>query len=179
MLFSILKSVVVLGIPVLLMTWYLFQRLYQRGELQAGTDYAKIKSSLKTIKKQKSGSDNLLHRNWMKFGGGFYGVTAVTTLFAIELVDGWHFVFDFPGWSVLFENGPIGFVVGLIVNQIQNFIQAALWFSYWGDDDAGMVVWIVVAYMSYLIGLRAAEKPLDEWLKFARDRIKKDHDGLT
>jgi hypothetical protein len=163
MLFSILKSIFALGLPVFLMTWYLFRRLYERGELQAGIDNDERSKQLKSIKKQKSGRDNLLHRNWMKFGGGFYGTTAATTLVCIEFLDMWQFVFQFPGWSTLFEGGPIAFLVGLLVNQIQNFIQAALWFTYWGQHDGSLLLWIAAAYGSYLLGLRAAEKSLSEW----------------
>lgn len=163
MLFLLLKSFLVLGLPVMLMTWYLFRRLYERGELQVGSDNDTRNKQLKSIKKQKSGRENLLHRNWMKFGGGFYGTTAATTLLCIEFIDIWQFVFHFPGWSTLFEDGPIGFLIGLLLNQIQNFIQAALWFSYWGDGDGSIFIWIAAAYVSYLLGLRAAGKPLSEW----------------
>lgn len=176
MLLSILKPVVILGVPVFLMTWYLFQRLYQRGELQAGTDYDTLKTNLKSIKKQKSGRENLLHRNWMKFGGGFYGVTAATTLLMIELFDALNFILDFPGWSSLFADGPIRFVIALIVNQIQNFIQAALWFSYWGDEDMGIVVWAAIAYGAYLGGLRAAVKSLSEWRQWVNEAVGKAND---
>ena len=55
------------------------------------------------------------------------------------------------------------FLVGLLVNQIQNFIQAALWFTYWGQHDGSLLLWIAAAYGSYLLGLRAAEKSLSEW----------------
>ena len=71
MIFAVLESLFVLGMPVFFMTWYLFRRLYERGDLEVGTDYKTIKSNLKTIKKQGKKSSDKLHRRWMKFGGDF------------------------------------------------------------------------------------------------------------
>jgi len=168
MIFAVLESLFVLGMPVFFMTWYLFRRLYERGDLEVGTDYKTIKSNLKTIKKQGKKSSDKLHRRWMKFGGGFYGLTAVVTLILVEVADIWNFLFHFPGLDVLFEDGLIGFVVGFLVNQLQNFITACLWFVHWGDNGRNMFVWIVVPYGCYLLALRVAEQPIQIWL----DRLK-------
>jgi len=164
MIFDVLESLVVLGLPVFLMTWYLFRRLYQRGELKAGTNYKTIKSNLKSMKKQGKESSDILHKKWMKFGGGFYGLTAVVSLILIEVVDIWNFLFHFPGFEVLFQDGLIGFVIGLFVNQLQNFIAACLWFAHWGDGGRNVLVWIVVPYGCYLLALRLAEQPVQAWL---------------
>ena len=163
MAFAFIKLLANLGIPVFLVTWYLFRRLYQRGELTSGADYDTIKSHLKNIKKQKTGRENLLHKNWMKFGGGFYGVTAATTLVWIELVDLWSLIFDFPGFAALFGDGLVSFLVGVVVNQFQNFIQAAVWFAYW-NDGVNIFITFAVAYCSYLLGVRAGERTIQEWL---------------
>jgi hypothetical protein len=168
MVVSFIKLLAILGIPVFLVTWYLFRRLYQRGELTSGADYTAIKSHLKDIKKQKSGRDNLLHKKWMKFGGGFYGVTAVTTWVWIELVDLWGLIVDFPGFAAIFGDGVIGFLVGMLVNQFQNFLQALLWFAYWGEGGGSIFMIIAIAYCSYLLGVRAGERTVQEWL----DRFK-------
>ena len=37
----------------------------------------------------------------MKFGGGFYGITAVATLILIEIADLFSFINDFPGAAAL------------------------------------------------------------------------------
>ncbi|MFT7244490.1 MAG: hypothetical protein ACI82A_001847 [Candidatus Azotimanducaceae bacterium] len=169
MIFDVLESLFVLGLPVFLVTWYLFRRLYERGDLEIGTDYKTIKSNLKTIKKQGKQSSDMLHKRWMKFGGGFYGLTAVVTLILVEVADIWNFLFHFPGFDVLFEDGLIGFIVGLLVNQFQNFIAACLWFAHWGNGGSSMLVWVVVPYGCYLLALRTAEQPIQAWL----DRLKR------
>lgn len=168
MIFDVLESLFVLGMPVFFLTWYLFRRLYQRGDLKVGTDYKTIKSDLKSIKKQGKKSSDMLHKRWMKFGGGFYGLTAVVTLILVEVADIWNFLFDFPGFAALFEDGLIGFVVGLLVNQLQNFITALLWFAHWGEGR-NMLVWVLVPYGCYLLALRTAEQPVQAWL----DRLKR------
>ena len=73
-----------------LITWYLLRRLYRAGKIEQGVDFETLKTQLKGIKQDSKGegkSDDFLHRNWMKFGGGFYGITAVATLILIEIAD--------------------------------------------------------------------------------------------
>ena len=151
-----------LGIPVFLITWYLLRRLYRAGKLEKGVDFETLKSQLKGMKKEAK-SDDFLHRNWMKFGGGFYGITAVATLMLIELADLISFVRDFPGFATLFENGLVALIVDFIVNQIQNFITSILWFAHWGDGGAGMLIWALMAYLCYYLGVRASERSIEDW----------------
>lgn len=163
MIFEVLAALFVLGIPVFLITWYLFRRLYRTGRLELGVDMETLKQNLKELKKQKESSGDFLHRNWMKFGGGFYGVTAVATLILIEISDLFSFLVNFPGFAALFENGVFSLIVDLIVNQIQNFITSLLWFSHWGEGMSGILIWAASAYAGYWAGLRAAERSLEEW----------------
>lgn len=163
MIFEILSACFVLGVPVFLITWYLFRRLYRTGRLQLGLDYETLKSNLKGLKKDKEKSDDFLHRNWMKFGGGFYGITAVATLILIEIGDVFSLIRNFPGFAALFENGLVSLIVDFIINQIENFITSILWFAHWGDGASSTLIWALVAYGSYWLGLRAAERSLEEW----------------
>jgi hypothetical protein len=177
MIYEIFSAFFVLGIPVFLVTWYLLRRLYRTGLLEQGVDYETLKSKLKGMKKDKNDSGDILHRNWMKFGGGFYGVTAVATLILIEIADLFHFIVDFPGFAELFQHGIVSLIVDLIINQIQNFITAILWFAHWGEGGQGMVLWALMAYFAYWCGLRAAERSLDEWQQWLELRLEQEKSG--
>ncbi len=164
LLFEILWAMTILGLPVALLSWYLFNRLYSSGRIAHGSDYKTVKSDLSSLKKslKKSKSDDFFEHRWMKFGGGFYGVTALATFFLIEFGEVWNLVFHFPGFEALFGDGLVTFVVNLLVNQFQNFISALVWFAYWIDEGDSIFVWIGVPYAAYLLGLNVAGKSLEE-----------------
>jgi hypothetical protein len=164
MIWDILKAIIVLGIPVMLMSWYLTSRLQGTGHLTKGEDYKTVKSNLSSLKetyKSKPGQLGLLESKWMKFGGGYYGITALTTLVLVELGDAFHFVFNFPGLGELLDAGIISFVIDLLVNQLENFITALLWFLYWSEDGS-ILVWLLVPYGAYLCGLHVSGKSWSE-----------------
>ena len=149
---DLLSAIFHLGLPVALITYFVFRRLYLRGDLDHNHNYNAIKASLKEIKQQrrdkneKGHYEDYLHNKWMQFGGGFYGVAAVWTFIEIEIEDTYHFVVDFPGLDVLLENGVIGLIIGFFVNQITNFIQALVWFAYWIDQpERSFIAWFAVA----------------------------------
>ena len=102
----------------------------------------------------------------MKFGGGFYGVTAFITWIYIELGEAVSFILNFSGFAELFKDGIGSFLIDLMVNQFQNFITAMIWFTYWADGERSILVWVVVPYLAYLAGLFAAGKSVPE-LKLA------------
>lgn len=182
MIFEILKAIIVLGIPVALMSWYLMSRLQSSGYLTKGEDYKAVKSNLGKLKKKyksKDGELGPLESKWMKFGGGFYGITALTTLIPIEVGEAIGFLANFPGLGELFKDGIIGFVIDLLINQLQNFITALLWFFYWSEDGS-ILVWVAVPYGAYLCGLYVAGKSwaeLQQRLSEITQRGERDDDS--
>jgi hypothetical protein len=173
---DILTAFFTLGIPVFLITWYLLRRLYRTGKLEQGVSFEALKNQLKGIKqssKEEEKSDDFLHRNWMKFGGGFYGITAVATLILIEIADLFSFIKDFPGTAALLENGLISLLVDFIINQIENFLTSILWFAHWGDGAGGIIIWALVAYGCYYLGTRASERSIEEWQSWGNWRQKR------
>jgi hypothetical protein len=170
MVFDALEALLVLGLPVFIISWYLFRRLHLQGDVRADASYRAIKSDLKILKKQKRSTTDFFHKNWMKFGGGFYGVSAVVTLLLIEAREVWQLVFHFPGIEALFAEGIVALLVDLIINQVQNIVAAALWFLHWGGDGSTLV-WIAAAYGAYYLGLRMASRSIEQWLNVVRSRF--------
>ena len=155
LLLSIITLSFQLGIPVAFLTWYLFSRLYDRGQLDNQEDPRQSFKALKARTKKEGLIDsNLVQQRWMKFGGGFYGLTALWTLVAIEFVDVSQFIMNFPGFSALFSEGIISFVIGVVVNQLLNLLAAFLWFGFWDN----VLVSIAVSYIGYLVGMNAAQR---------------------
>ena len=157
---ELVRATVELGLPVATLSWLLFYRLYSRGVLARDADHKTIGESLKTIRKEEkeSGeiSDSFLHRNWMKFGSGFYGVAAAWTLIYIE-ASGIFGAIAHP--SVLldtFHEGIGNLIARHISGQVTTLVDAATWFSWWPERGHSPVMWFVVAYVAYIAGLNLA-----------------------
>ena len=173
---DIILAILKFGLPVAILSWYLIDRLYQAGSIDSGSDFKTVKQSLGEAKKNWKEADrkaaNFFERKWMKFGGGFYGLSALTTLIIIELKDFSSFIFNFPGFGELFSGGLGSLIGDFIAGQIQNLVMAVIWFTYWNDDNATMFVYVPVAYAGYWVGITLAG---DERLQ----KLRKQEDAET
>jgi hypothetical protein len=173
---DLVRSLLLLGIPVGILSWLLFDQLYTAGKIDRDADQRTIRSDLKQIRKDSKSNNekrttvaNFFQRRWMKFGGGFYGVAALWTFVAIEAGDLFQFITNFPGLAALFADGIIQFLVNIFVNQIQNFVQAMVWFIWWSDEGNSIVPWLLNAYVGYLAGVNLAR--LISPISLAKDMV--------
>jgi hypothetical protein len=164
MLIEILLIALGFGLPLTVLTWYLFKRLYDSGELDRSLDRRALRPQLKALKraskKAETRDTHLIHSRWMRFGGGFYGLAALWTFVVIEVTDAARFVWNFPGFAELFKDGLVGFVASALVNQLQNFLTALVWFANWGRDGSDVIAAVVIAYLAYLLGMRLAREDI-------------------
>ena len=158
MLTDVLEAVVKIGLPVMLLAYILLRQLYQAGTLDPCDDEKTVDKQLGKLRKDKDSKvqSNLLQAKWMQFGGGFYGLAALWTFAVIEVFQFIGFVRNFPGFEALFKNGVINLAVDIFVNQIQNLVAAFVWFTYWAPHGSTIGWWILVAYVSYLLGMYLA-----------------------
>ena len=168
-----IRAVLELGLPVAGLSWLLFYRLYSMGDLARDADHKAIRAGLKAIRKtakqQKSNAPgtSILHKKWMKFGGGFYGIAALWTLIVIEVSGVVTTLLHPAGLQAMLDKGLIGFIVSLIVNQFLTFVDALIWITWWPGKDGGLIVWFAVAYVGYLAGLNLARLEVpgaDRWV---------------
>ena len=169
----LIRAVLELGLPVAGLSWLLFYRLYSMGDLARDADHKAIRAGLKAIRKttkrQKSNAPgtSILHKKWMKFGGGFYGIAALWTLIVIEVSGVVTTVLHPAGLQAMLDKGLIAFIVSLIVNQILTFVDALIWITWWPGEEGGLIVWFTVAYVGYLAGLNLARLEVpgaDRWV---------------
>jgi len=136
---------------------------YQTGRLSRDSDRkidrAALKEMRKAARKKKLIGTNVVHRKWLRFGGGFYGTAALWTFLVAELVDLFSLIVDWPGLGEIFAGGPVGFLIRLFLNQIGNFGTAMTWFGFWsdmaGDFNIGLLFLLVIG--SYAVGRRLAK----------------------
>ena len=150
-----------LGIPVAGMSWLMFNWLYGAGQLSRNAGHKAIREQLDFIKKchknNKAKSGNYLYRQWMMFGGGFYGLAILWTLLSIEVLELFSFLLNF-NLQELLADGLIALVVNFFVAQFGNIVSAVVWFAYCPEGDQPMLPWILVAYVGYLIGVHPARE---------------------
>ncbi len=158
-----LWALLAFGLPVGITSWALLHRLYRSGALDRDSNRGAMKIELKKLKQNwrddKQVARGFFENKWMRFGGGFYGIAALTTFIMIELGGAVSFVFDFPGFTELLKDGLISFVINVLINQFGNFISALFWFAYWADGGASIFIWIIASYLGFLAGNQLARYP--------------------
>lgn len=168
---DLLQAVILLGAPLVALSWFIFTWLFSSGEIDRQDDHKTIASRLKKMKKviaeNENQNANYVYEKWTWFGTGFYGLAGLWTFAVIEISQFFGFIFNFPGFEALFGDGVISFIVEFMVNQLGNVIQAFVWFMYWPADS--MVIWVLVAYLGYWVGVELArrnvELPIGRWMK--------------
>ncbi len=170
-----LEALIKLGIPMVLLSWFIFNWLYGDGDLDRKADRktinAQAKSMKKTFKKKKGGGrEHYVLGKWMWFGSGFYGLAALWTFLVIELQDIFRLMLNPSRIGDAFESGLIAGAIEILMNQIGNLVSAFVWFGYWADG--GVVIWLLVAYFGYWVGIELARRdddlPIQAWLKKLR-----------
>ncbi|MFT6094557.1 MAG: hypothetical protein ACJA2Q_002462 [Pseudohongiellaceae bacterium] len=168
-----LEAVLWLGLPMAGLSWFLFSWLYNNGDIDREADQKSTKEQLKSLgksfKKEKklSGQSQAayVYGRWAAFGGGFYGLAALWTFLVIEVSQTIRFVFGFPDFAELFEDGLISFAIELLIDQLGNIVSAFVWFAYWPSDT--MILWVLVAYIGYRLGVELARQgrrlDINEW----------------
>ena len=162
--FTFLEASLKLGIPMVILSWTIFTWLYGGGDLdrKAGRKSvdAQVKKMKKSFKKRKDGgTSNYMVEKWMWFGSGFYGLAGLWTFAVIEIIDIFRVIFNPSSIIEALDEGILSALINLAANQLSNLISAFVWFGYWADD--GILVWLLVAYAGYWIGVELARREQD------------------
>lgn len=170
MFIELLRVVFFAAVPVCIISYLLIsgakrkQRLatfYTKKDLDAA--HKQMLSDYKKNKKQANSEHKkqLVLNKWMYFGGGFYGLMALSTYAVIEVKEVYAYcikLFDL-NWSQVFSSFSISMLVDLLVNAILNIVDAFLWFIYWPKHVHMMNgwYWLLAAYLGYLLGAKLVQ----------------------
>ena len=100
-----------------------------------------------------------VYDKWMWFGSGFYGLAGLWTFAVIETLQFLSFVLNPGAWATFMNDGPIAFLIRFAFNQLENILQALIWFTYWPSDS--MLLWVLVAFLGYRLGMHWARQGLE------------------
>ncbi len=171
-LLDLLLAVLLLGMPLVVLSWLLFSFLFESGEIGRDADHKLISERVKQLKKSTEKSlkkSNVLYKKWMWFGSGFYGLAGLYTLAIIEIRELIGFLFNLPQLSSMLADGLVEALLQFLINQLGNIIQAFLWWNYWPADS--VLVWLVVAYLGYWLGVELARRRQLQSLQQIRQQL--------
>ena len=167
---GLFKAIFLMGLPVAGLSFIMVWWALQRGVLDESGDLKSLQAEIDALAQQQKGKKkddaggkvkpqklNPLHEKWFKFGGGFYGITALYTWLLVE----WSEVKDLVGGlGDLVFRLDIGILITFFIESFMNFITAITWPLYWmSESSAGQIwIWFLVAYGAYGVGVFAAQK---------------------
>lgn len=154
-----LEAIIKLGLPMMGASWIAFKWLQDSGEITSDANSRDFEFRVKKTKKLSKTTGNkharFLFNKWARFGSGFYGLAGFWTFIVIEVTDLMNFFLE-NGFSNFARDGLINLIVDLLINQLSTFITALLWFSYWPGPSESILLWVIVAFLGYRVGIELA-----------------------
>lgn len=154
MILDIFKAIVIAGIPVALISYFFTLLTSKKTPLKAQNS-KELKVELKNtfIEKdhEESAIAHMLHKKWMRFGGGFYGVLVFITYIHIEVYQIIDFVRNFTGFQDFIDSIGLMMIVNFFVEAIMNLVSAFLWFIYWYKylPIGSFWVWFLIVFIAH------------------------------
>lgn len=160
---ELLRALAFAAVPVGLATFGMVYLALNKGYILPGDEGAKgigaeLKKMSRKDRKKLDKKKDFLHHNWLKFGGGFYGIVALVTYALVELEEIIDFFRNFESFSHFIDTIGIGLVINFFINSILNFVTAITWPIHWVSeiDTDQKILWLIIAYLGYLAGARLA-----------------------
>lgn len=154
MLFDIIKAIVIAGIPIAVISYYFIIWTTSRIEIKA-KNAKQLKLELKGTKVDKTPEDNMvqhmLHKKWLRFGGGFYGVLTFITYIHIEVYQLVQFVANFPGFQPFVDSLGFSTIIWFFIEALTNLITAFMWPIYWFRflPIDSFWIWFIVVFFAH------------------------------
>jgi hypothetical protein len=148
------------GLPVAIASYALVWWALKNDYLGSVASMKDLKGKVKQQAKDKESKTKTdpVHKKWLAFGGGFYGVVGFLTYAVVEIGEIRDFIVQFESIRVFISEISIDMFIALLVDALKNFIVAIAWPVYWMSDIRSDHIWIwfAVAYGGYWAGARYA-----------------------
>jgi hypothetical protein len=158
-----LAAIFKLALPVAILTFVMVSWALKKGHVKENLTVKAMQKEMKARSKDKSKDKpkhDLFHRQWVKFGGGFYGIVALYTYILVEWQELRGFIASFGGLLAFIDQLSINTVIQIFVEGLKNFITAISWPVYWIEEFDSNHIWIWggLAYGGYWLGAKAAQR---------------------
>ena len=152
---ALFKAGLPMGLASFALTWWALKKDYL-GQVKTFSDF---ESGVERLSKaENTTKTNPVHKKWMTFGGGFYGLAGLLTYAVVEWGEIRQFFEQFSGVGDFMSRFGPGMLVDLFIDALMNSIIAFAWPIYWLSDISGEYVWVwfLAAYAGYWAGVRFA-----------------------
>ncbi len=161
MILDILKASIIAGIPVALVSYYFTILTRSKTSINAqNSKELKIELKTKIIEKdhEESAIAQMLHKKWMRFGGGFYGVLVFITYIHIEAYQIFDFIRSFSGFQNFIDNIGFSMILNFFLEAVMNLVTAFLWFIYWYKflPIDSFWVWLIIVFVAHTMATNYA-----------------------
>jgi len=151
-----------LVLPVAVLSYVMVSWALENGHVKENGRVRDLKKEMKAISKDKSKhkpKQNAFHRQWMRFGGGFYGIVALYTFGLVEWQELRSFIANFGGFVSFIKQFGLDTVIQIFVEGIKNFVVAITWPWYWMRELGSGLIWVWggMAYGAYWLGANYAQ----------------------
>ncbi|MFT6732749.1 MAG: hypothetical protein ACJAS9_000931 [Polaribacter sp.] len=152
---EVIRAIFFAGLPTAVITFLMVFFAIKRGYVELGEDLDELKKRKKQAKISKTEFKvNLVHSKWLYFGGGYYGLMALTTYAHVEFMEIYDFFGNFSSIANFIDKISFGAFIRLIIDSFMNLIPAFTWFLYWPKIivmHSGWY-WLGASYVGYHIG---------------------------
>ncbi|MFT5140385.1 MAG: hypothetical protein ACI9H8_001428 [Lysobacterales bacterium] len=160
-----LAAIFKLALPVAILSFVMVSWALKKGHVQERLTVKALEKEMKVKAKSKDKTKDkpkhdLFHRQWAKFGGGFYGIVALYTYGLVEWQELRDFIASFGGFVLFIEQLSFQTIIHIFIEGLKNFITAISWPVYWIRELGSNHIWIwgAMAYGAYWLGAKAAQR---------------------
>lgn len=152
---EIIKAIFIAGLPTSALAFMMVFYAIKRGYIEIDETVKSLKIRKKQAKKEEAEFIvNPVHRKWLYFGGGYYGLMALGTYVHVEILEVIDFFGNYTSFSNLIDQVTFSALIHLIIESFMNIIPAFAWFLYWPE----LIVmhngwyWLLTSYFGYQVG---------------------------
>jgi hypothetical protein len=184
MLWELIRAMFLAGVPVALASYLLVWWSLRRGYLGPAGSVRDMEKSMKALSKKRrqarkqrkaarkggkeapdvegigTADDRIdpVHKKWLAFGGGFYGIVGLLTYAVVEVGELRDFFQGFESIAALLAQFGFDMLVNLLIDAVMNFVVAIAWPMYWMSEIQMKEAWIWfgAAYFGYWAGVKGA-----------------------
>jgi hypothetical protein len=165
---DIVQALLIAGLPIAVLAFLMTYLSYRNGDIEPeddqkdewglSADWDDIDGMLDDDRP----SNNYVHKKWLSFGGGYYGLVALLTLVFIEGRELYNLFLIREQLPELLAAPDRHAVAEIIESQVMNMVDAFIWFQFWPNEIEmrNGWVWLGVSYAGYYSGNRLSKYAL-------------------
>ncbi|MCW8876199.1 MAG: hypothetical protein OQJ89_09955 [Kangiellaceae bacterium] len=142
------------GLPVFLVSLVTLYWINNRSDKQFHEIIEKKEKSHKDEKdSEEDKHSDFLHKKWVQFGGGFYGMVGLWTYLVVEWKELTTIITDFKPFDLTISNIITEVIIKFLIESILNLLTALTWPIYWIGKMQGTSIWLafIAAYLGYWV----------------------------